>query len=73
MKRFLTCVASVVMILGFVGCGDSGVTEGSVPFKPTDASQFDEMKKQMMNNVKGPTPKKAAAAAEKPAEPEKKN
>ncbi|MDR3621423.1 MAG: hypothetical protein P4L85_18885 [Paludisphaera borealis] len=72
MKRFLTCIASGVLVLGFVGCGDSGVTEGPVPFKPTDAGQFDEMKKQMMGNVKGPTPKKAAAA-DKKAEPEKKD
>lgn len=71
MKRFLSCVASSVVVLGFIGCGDSAVDEGTVPFKPTDASQFDEMKKQMMGNVKGPMTKKSVTdkAAEKPAEP----
>ncbi|APW60138.1 hypothetical protein [Paludisphaera borealis] len=78
MKRFVSCFAAGILALAIVGCGDSGVTEGTVPFKATDTNtkQFEDMKKQMMANVKGPTPKKTASPAVKPAataEPEKKN
>ena len=80
MRRFLPCIATIVL-LGAVGC-DSSVSEGTVDFKPTDTNTagFEEMKKHMMGQVKGPTPKKgaadkkaAAAAPEKPADaaPEK--
>jgi len=75
MRRFLPCIATVVL-LGAVGCGDSGVSEGTVDFKPTDTKSagFEEMKKHMMGQVKGPTPKKAAADKQPAAEaPEKKD
>jgi hypothetical protein len=70
MKRFLPCLATGIVLLAAVGCGDSGVTEGTVPFKATDTNTpgFEEMKKHMMSQVKGPTPKKSAEASKK-AEP----
>jgi len=50
--RIMTEVLGFVLVLTLCGCGDSGVTEGSVPFKETNTSQFDEMKNQMMKNIK---------------------
>jgi hypothetical protein len=70
MKRILSCLATGGILVGAVGCGDSGVTEGTVQFKATDTSgqNFESMKKFMMGQVKGPTPKKSAEASKK-AEP----
>ena len=65
--RTLLQAFGLVLALTAFGCGDSGVTEGPVPFKPTDASQFDEMKNQMIGNMKTKayTKKQPAPAAPK--------
>ena len=49
--RTMLRAAGLVFALSMFGC-DSGVTEGPVPFKKTDAKQFDEMKNQMIGNMK---------------------
>jgi hypothetical protein len=50
--RILLQALGLLVVLTAFGCGDSGVTEGTVPFKATDTSQFDEMKNQMIGNLK---------------------
>jgi hypothetical protein len=49
--RLLRTGLGLFLAAAFCGCGDSGVTEGTVPFKATDTSQFDQMKNDMMKNV----------------------
>jgi hypothetical protein len=56
------CVLTVACLL--IGCGDSGSTTETVPFKATDTSQFEAMKNAMMKKVqtrdyKGVAPPKA--------------
>jgi hypothetical protein len=88
MRRFFSAMTGAVLVLAAVlsGCGgDSGPAPGSgfldepggrsaVPFKSTDTSQFDMMKKQMMESQKSgvfmkkptPPPKDTRAAEKKP-------
>jgi len=68
--RTLLQAFGLVLALTAFGCGDSGVTEGTVPFKKTDTSQFDAMKNQMIGKMKTKdyTKKAPAAAPAAPAE-----
>jgi hypothetical protein len=75
MRRMVSCIAVGSLAFMLAGC-DSGVTEGTVPFKETDTKQFDQMKEDMVRNlmssgkVKASAPKKSqpAPAAEKKPE-----
>ena len=60
--RTMLRAAGLVFALSMFGC-DSGVTEGPVPFKKTDAKQFDEMKNQMIGNMKNKSYLKNKSAA----------
>ena len=68
--RSLFRAFGLVLALAAFGCGESGVTEGTVPFKETNTSQFDQMKNQMIGNVKSKNyaKKQVGAAPEAPAE-----
>ena len=50
--RTMLRVLGLAAALTATGCGDSRDQDGSVPFKATDTSQFDEMKNQMIGNLK---------------------
>jgi hypothetical protein len=70
MRTLLQAFGLVIVLTAF-GCGDSGVTEGPVPFKPTDTKQFEAMKNQMIGNMKSKDylKKPSAAAPAAPAAP----
>jgi hypothetical protein len=40
-----------MLAAAFAGCGDSAVEEGTVPFKNTDTSQFEEMTRGMKDSM----------------------
>jgi hypothetical protein len=48
--RLLQAGFAFILAGACCGCGDSGVTEGE--FKKTDTSQFDQMKNDMIKNLK---------------------
>lgn len=67
--RMLLRTLGLLAALTAFGC-DSSVDEGPVPFKPTDTKQFEEMKNQMIGNMKSKAHMKnpqstSAGAAEK--------
>jgi hypothetical protein len=61
-------VTSTLLTSLVIGCGDAPKTE-TVPFKQTDASQFDAMKGMMIKNVQSKG--KAVINTEKDKEAEK--
>jgi hypothetical protein len=66
--RTMLCLVGMVVALAAFGCGDSGVDEGTVPFKATDTNQFEDMKKQMIGNVKQKSYAKVPPPSTAPAE-----
>jgi hypothetical protein len=64
--RSMLRVAGLAVALSAFGCGGT-VDEGPVQFKPTDSKQFEDMKNQMIGNMKNKsyTKNKADAAAPK--------
>jgi hypothetical protein len=69
MRTTLRALGLVVALAAF-GC-DSSVDEGPVPFKKTDASQFDAMKTQMMEKLKTKAYTKVPSPSSGPAEKSK--
>jgi hypothetical protein len=67
-------IAGIVAALALAGCGDdSGVTEGTVPFKSGNVEQVGAMRNQMIEAAKAktytkrPVPEGKAASESKPA------
>ncbi len=53
MRRFgLGCL---ILALASAGCGESGPTEGTVPFQSGNTDQLGPLQSQMQNNVKNKT------------------
>lgn len=67
-KYVFSCLAAVGLASCISGCGNGGVTEGTVPFKQTDTKQFDKMKADMMKNIgtRHLSPKAKSAKARTP-------
>jgi len=61
-------IAGIVAAFALAGCGDdSGVTEGTTPFKSGNVEQLAPLKKQMTENIKAKVYSKASPAEGKPA------
>jgi hypothetical protein len=61
-------IAGIVAAFAFLGCGDdSGVTEGTVPFKSGNVDQLAPMKNQMIEAAKAKTNTKGSGGEAKPA------
>jgi len=61
-------IAGIVAALALAGCGDeSGVTEGTVPFKSGNVDQLAPLKNQMTEAVKTKAYTKMPAGEGKPA------
>ncbi len=78
MRRICLGIAGIVMAAMLVGCSDTGVQEGPVPFKGTSTEQFNaglnEMKKTQAESAKkvegdGKTVETKPAADSKSAAP----
>ncbi len=60
-------IAVIVAAFALAGCGDdSGVTEGTVPFKSGNVDQLATLKNQMTENLKNKVHTKRPVAEEKP-------
>jgi hypothetical protein len=74
MGRLSKVITAGMLILGVVGCGESELDSGTMPFKPTDVTQYksvqDEMKKSLTqkNYLQKPAPGKTKEKAEPKAE-----
>jgi hypothetical protein len=59
-------IAGIVAAFALAGCGDeSGVTEGTVPFKSGNVDQLNALKNQMSENMKNKTHTKKAPIEDK--------
>ncbi len=50
-RKSCMLAGGILVSFAIAGC-DSGVKEGTVEFKPTNTSQFDAMKNQMLEGIK---------------------
>jgi hypothetical protein len=67
MRRSCLGIVGIVLAAAIAGCGDTGVQEGTVPFKGTSTEQFNEMKNETQKNVKTQAYAKKLEGDAKPA------
>jgi hypothetical protein len=71
MGRLSNVIAGAMLMLGVVGCGESELDSGTMPFKTTDTAQFESLKEQMKASLTKKTyqRKPTASKTKEKAEP----
>jgi len=68
MRRFWLGIAGIVLTTAVAGCSDTGVQEGTVPFKGTNTESLNVMKNQMTQDIKAQEYAKKSSAGSKEGE-----
>ena len=66
MRRSRLGIAGIVLAAALAGCGDSGVQEGTVPFKGTNTEPLNAMKNEMKKAAQAQANEQKSEADAKP-------